>query len=352
MFSEHIIRWQRTHGRHDLPWQGTRDPYRIWLSEVMLQQTQVATVIPYYRRFVGRFPDVDTLAAAAIDDVLAAWSGLGYYSRARNLHRCAVTVVADHGGRFPPSAAELARLPGIGRSTAAAIAAFAFGEQAAILDGNVKRVLARHFGVAGYPGAAPVERALWSVAEGQLPVDDIAAYTQGLMDLGSTLCARGQPRCTECPVAIGCIARREGRTGELPSPRPARRRPLRTATLALIAGASGAVLLERRAATGIWGGLLSPPEFAPDIADDELTREIEQRYALRVRVVGGMEPVRHEFSHFSLVMQPRLLSVVGATAVAEAAGLEWLDAEAITDAALPAPIRRILLDLPRQALAI
>jgi len=348
MFSESIIGWQRTHGRHDLPWQATRDPYRIWLSEVMLQQTQVSTVIPYYRRFVERFPDVGALAAAAVEEVLAAWSGLGYYSRARNLHRCAGTIVTDHGGCFPRSAAELARLPGIGRSTAAAIAAFAFGEQAAILDGNVRRVLARHFGVAGYPGAAPVERALWSVAEGQFPVEDVAAYTQGLMDLGATVCARRQPRCAGCPVSATCVARREGRIGELPAPRPRRSRPLRTATLALIADASGAVLLERRAAAGVWGGLLSPPEFAPEVADAALRREVEQRYALRVRVVGRMEPVRHEFSHFSFVMQPRLLSTVGATAAAEAAGLEWLDVERIEQAALPAPIRRLLLELPRR----
>lgn len=349
MFSDHIIRWQRSHGRHDLPWQGTRDAYRIWLSEVMLQQTRVATVIPYFRRFIERFPDVGALADATIDDVLSAWSGLGYYARARSLHRCARTIVAEHGGRFPGSAAELARLPGIGRSTAAAVAALAFGEQASILDGNVKRVLARHFGVAGFPGAATVARALWALADEQLPVADVVAYTQGLMDLGATLCVRRQPRCAECPLQASCVARREGRVAELPAPRPAAARPLRTATLALIADASGAVLLERRAASGIWGGLLSPPEFAAEVSDAALTRAIEQRFALRVEVVARMEPVRHEFSHFSFVMRPCLLTAKGASAAAEAAELEWLGADRVAAAALPAPIRRILLELPRPA---
>ncbi len=288
MFSRRIITWQRTHGRHDLPWQNTRDAYRIWLSEVMLQQTQVATVIPYFRRFVEQFPGVEALATAAADDVLSAWAGLGYYSRVRNLQRCAQVIAAEHGGRFPKSAAELERLPGIGRSTAAAIAAFAYGERAAILDGNVKRVLARHFGVAGHPGAPTVARALWAIAEGQLPQSDIGAYSQGLMDLGSMICTRRRPGCVRCPVQATCVARREARIEELPAPRPPKVRPLRTATLALIADDSGAILLERRAPTGIWGGLLSPPQFAADVSDADLVQQVASRFALGARVIARL----------------------------------------------------------------
>jgi A/G-specific adenine glycosylase len=344
MFSERIITWQRAHGRHDLPWQGTRDPYRIWLSEVMLQQTQVASVIPYYLRFVDRFRDVEVLAAATSDDVMSAWAGLGYYSRARNLHRCAQVIATEHAGQFPRSAAELARLPGIGRSTAAAIAAFAFGERAAILDGNVKRVLARHFAVAGHPGVSSVERALWGIAEQQLPHADIEAYTQGLMDLGSSICTRRRPQCAQCPLQASCVARREGRIAELPAPRPPKARPLRAATLALIGDASGAVLLERRAPAGIWGGLLSLPEFEADLSDTELARQIERRFALAASVIERLEPVRHEFSHYSFVMQPRVLQAMRVVSVAEAAGVEWVAPDRFRHAPLPAPIRRLLVE--------
>ena len=350
LFSERIITWQRLHGRHDLPWQGTRDPYRIWLSEVMLQQTQVATVIPYYQRFVERFRDVDALATATIDAVLSAWAGLGYYSRARNLHRCAQVIATEHAGQFPRSAAELERLPGIGRSTAAAIAAFAFGERAAILDGNVKRVLARHFAVAGHPGASSVERALWAIAEQQLPDSDIGTYTQGLMDLGSSICTRSQPQCPGCPVRTTCIARRDGRTAELPSPRPSKARPQRAATLALIRDDCGAVLLERRAPAGIWGGLLSLPEFEAEVSDSDLAQQIELRFALAASVIEPMEPVRHEFSHYSFVMRPRLVRASRTCAAAEAAGVEWLGPDRFEHAALPAPIRRLLeLNVAREA---
>src|SRR5215468_6162464 len=210
-FASRLIAWQREHGRHDLPWQRTRDAYRIWLSEIMLQQTQVATVIPYYERFVASFPDVNTLARASLDRVLEHWSGLGYYRRAHHLHAAAKAIVERHGGEFPRDAQTIATLPGIGRSTAAAIAAFAFGARGAILDGNVRRLLARHRGIAGYPGDAKVEQALWREADALLSDRDIETYTQALMDLGATICARGVPRCGDCPVATDCIARREGR---------------------------------------------------------------------------------------------------------------------------------------------
>jgi A/G-specific adenine glycosylase len=224
----------KTHGRHDLPWQNTHDPYRIWLSEIMLQQTQVATVTPYYERFVAACPDVCTLAAAPLGEVLQLWSGLGYYRRAHMLHRAAQIVMAEHAGAFPMDARTLATLPGIGRSTAAAIAVFARGERGAILDGNVKRVLARHEGVNGFPGDAPVERLLWQRADALLPTRDIETYTQALMDLGATVCLRGEPRCAECPVAGDCIARLDNRLAELPAPRPKKILPRRAIGVLLI----------------------------------------------------------------------------------------------------------------------
>ena len=244
-FAPALIAWQKKHGRHDLPWQNTRDAYAVWLSEIMLQQTQVSAVIPYYRRFLERFPTIAALAAAPADDVLALWSGLGYYSRARNLHRAAQQVVAEHGGHFPQSQEAVMALPGIGRSTAAAILVFAFGKRGAILDGNVKRVLARVRGITGYPGDSAVAAKLWEEAERLLPKTGLRAYTQGLMDLGATVCARRNPRCTECPAQALCIAHRGGRTAELPTPKPRKALPQRR-TLMLILQRAGEVLLEKR----------------------------------------------------------------------------------------------------------
>ena len=340
-FADRVIRWQRSHGRRDLPWQGTRDAYRIWVSEIMLQQTQVAAVIPYYTRFLQRFPDVFALASAPSPDVMAAWAGLGYYSRARNLHRCAQTLVERHEGRFPPEVDALAELPGIGRSTAAAIAAFAFGERAAILDGNVKRVFARHFGVEGYPGATAVERQLWSIAERELPASGIEGYTQGLMDLGATLCVRARPRCGDCPVAVTCIAKAQGRTAELPAPRPAKARPVRHATVVIVRDDRGALLLEIRPPNGIWGGLVSLPEFDAEADDEQLKSAIAERYALQVDLNERLPELRHEFSHYSLVMHPRVAAVRRALGAASSAS-QWLGPDALQDAALPAPVKRLL----------
>ncbi|HVG03978.1 MAG TPA: A/G-specific adenine glycosylase, partial [Burkholderiaceae bacterium] len=311
-FADQIIAWQQVHGRHDLPWQHTREAYRVWLSEIMLQQTQVATVIPYYQRFVGRFPDVNVLAEAPIEDVMSHWAGLGYYSRARNLHECARRVVRDHGGAFPSDVDALASLPGIGRSTAGAIAALAFGQRAAILEGNVKRVLARHFGLLGYPGTPSVERDLWQRANALLPVGQIGTYTQGLMDLGATLCTRARPKCGVCPLAETCVALREQMTGVLPTPRPVKQRPTRTAIVLVLRDQSGSVLLEQRPSVGIWGGLLSLLEFDASASAAEIAAAVHRRYGLRIAVHESLGEVRHQFTHFSYVMHPRLARCAGA----------------------------------------
>lgn len=340
-FAARIAAWQRTHGRHDLPWQGTRDPYRRWISEIMLQQTQVAAVIPYYRRFIERFPDVDALASASLDEVLQAWSGLGYYSRARNLHAAAIEVCARGG--LPSSAAELQRLPGIGRSTAAAIAVFASGERVAILDGNVRRVLCRHHGIEGFPGSPAVERRLWALAQAELPdPGDVEAYTQGLMDLGATVCIRSRPGCTECPVAGDCVARATARVAELPAPRPRRALPLRETTM-LVPVAQGAVLLERRPPTGIWGGLWSLPE-----APEGDVGEVAAALGLAVLQTRRLDPFLHRFTHFSLRVQPVLLKV-GAAALGDVgAGRRWLELGEADAAALPRPVKTLLLTLGAQ----
>ena len=331
-FTEQLIAWQKRAGRHDLPWQNTRDPYRIWLSEIMLQQTQVATVIPYYLRFLDSFPTVAALAAAPIEAVIEHWAGLGYYARARNLHKCAQQIAAHHGGQFPANAEQLAELPGIGRSTAAAVAAFAFGQRAAILDGNVKRVLCRQFGIEGFPGQAAIHRQLWDLAESLLPAGDIEPYTQGLMDLGATVCTRRRPRCGECPVAAACIARRDERQGELPASKPRAAVPERTSTFVLLHDGAR-LLLERRPPSGLWGGLLVPPEGEPS--------EVARRCAVDLLDQQPLPAFRHAFTHFRLTLQPVLCRVVAPSGVAEP-GLEWVAIEQAADAGVPAPIRKLI----------
>jgi A/G-specific adenine glycosylase len=340
-FSLRLIDWQRQYGRHDLPWQQTRDPYRIWLSEIMLQQTQVGTVIPYYQRFLERFPSLEALAQAPLDAVLEAWAGLGYYARARNLHRCAIRVVGELGGKFPQEPHAIAELPGIGRSTAAAISAFAFGTRTAILDGNVKRVLARCFAIEGFPGAAKTEKTLWTLAESLLPDGAIEAYTQGLMDLGSTLCTRRKPFCAACPMHDLCIARREVRQAELPAAKPRKVLPERETTL-LVLSDGQRVLLERRPPLGLWGGLLSLPEGG--IAE---ARAIARGHACRLLAMQALPGFKHTFSHFRLHIQPLLCTVeITGVQVAES-GWEWLAHGQVERAALATPIRRILRQLDK-----
>jgi A/G-specific adenine glycosylase len=330
-FAQKLVRWQRRHGRHGLPWQGTRDPYRIWLSEVMLQQTQVAAVIPYYERFLARFPAVDALAAASEDEVLRLWAGLGYYARGRNLRKAAQRVV-ELGG-FPDTPEGLAGLPGVGPSTAAAIAAFCFGRSAAILDGNVKRVLARRFGVEG-------EKAQWQLANDLLPDEDIETYTQALMDLGATVCTRANPRCGACPVAKDCVALRDDRIAELPAPRKRKPLPLKHATW-LVLLHKGQVLLERRPGTGIWGGLWSFPEGEEKGASAYCAR----KFACQVEGTRRLPLIEHGFTHFRLNIQPLQCRVRKKLPRAESPGLVWLDIEEAAQAAVPTPVRALLNSL-------
>ncbi|HUO43826.1 MAG TPA: A/G-specific adenine glycosylase [Burkholderiales bacterium] len=337
-FAGRVIRWQKRHGRHDLPWQRGSDPYRIWLAEIMLQQTQVTTVIPYYRRFLKRFPDLGALAAASLDDVLAQWSGLGYYSRARNLHRAAQQIVAHHRGRFPSDFETVLALPGVGRSTAAAICAFAFGERRAILDGNVKRVFARCFGVKGWPGAPRVENKLWALAESLLPRRGIEAYTQGLMDLGATVCTRSRPRCDVCPLRAACIALKRDKLAEFPAPRPRKALPHRRARM-LVLLRGGEVLLEKRAPSGIWGGLWSLPEAPPD---EDVVALCRLRYGADIAPPLLLPTVAHGFSHFHFDIEPARCTVTRLTPAAGEPGTLWLPVEDALDAAIPAPVRRIL----------
>lgn len=343
-FATRLVTWQRVHGRNDLPWQNTRDAYRIWLSEIMLQQTQVATVLPYYARFLERFPDVTSLASAPDDDVMAHWAGLGYYSRARNLHRAAQQVVSQHGGRFPADVALLADLPGIGRSTAAAIAAFAYDVIAPILDGNVKRVLARHAAVEGYPGVSAVEKKLWLEAESRLPQSstDMVAYTQGLMDLGATICARSDPACLLCPIADDCAAKTSGRSNEIPASKASKVVPQRSQRYLLLTHA-GEILLVKRPAPGIWGALWCLPEIGDD-EDAEATAHI--RYgASGLGHAEMLPPIAHAFTHFRLTLNVAHLVADQIEPRVMQPGAMWIARSELAKAALPKPISRLLTSL-------
>ena len=356
-FSNDVIVWQKTHGRHTLPWQNTDDAYRIWLSEIMLQQTQVAAVIPYYDKFLRRFPTVEALAAAPSEDVMAHWSGLGYYTRARNLHRCAQQVVALHGGVFPADPDVLAELPGIGRSTAAAITAFAYGTRAAIMDGNVKRVFARVFGVATYPGERKTEERLWQRAVALLPSADLQSYTQGLMDLGATLCTRSNPACPRCPLAPRCIALASDRVAELPVRKPKKTVPEKHAVMLVITDRNQ-VLLTQRPDHGIWGGLLSLPELAGFTADapasldsDGAQREFQDGVTRMVAPFGRvascarLQPFTHGFTHFKLHVTPYQVMLEGRIEAVAQSQQVWWDAHRLADAPLPSPIKKLLLAL-------
>lgn len=335
-FAQRLIAWQRNHGRHDLPWQGV-DAYRVWLSEIMLQQTQVTTVIPYYQRFIASFPDITALAAASADDVLAHWSGLGYYARGRNLHQAARIMVAQYQGEFPREFAQIVELPGVGRSTAAAICALAYHQRHAILDGNVKRVLARHRGIEGWYGNKPVETRLWQQAEALLPPHDIATYTQAMMDLGATVCTRSKPRCGVCPVQGDCVALASQRVDQLPTPRPGKAVPERQVVMLLLMHGND-ILLEKRPASGIWGGLWSLPQF-----DDEA---VAQNWFAQsgMQASGGeqLAAFTHTFTHFKLHITPLRIELERKPVKAEQGGRMWLSVEEALGAAIPTPVRKLL----------
>jgi A/G-specific adenine glycosylase len=337
-FANRLLAWFDQHGRSGLPWQHPRSAYRVWLSEVMLQQTQVATVIPYFERFVARFPDFRTLAAASIDEVLQLWAGLGYYARGRNLHRAAQRVVAEHCGEMPRDFEAVLALPGVGRSTAAAILAQAYGERHAILDGNVKRVLARHAAIEGWPGSPIVAARLWQRSEALLPQTRLADYTQALMDLGATLCTTRRPACERCPVAADCEAHRLGRISEFPESKPRRARPQRRAQLLLVERSDGSLLLERRPSAGIWGGLWCPPVIG---SGESAETVLLDRYGFRAAVIKTWPAVHHAFTHFDLELLPVGLAVEAASVrEAEQVDQRWTTIAATATLGLPAPVRR------------
>ena len=339
-FSQRVLAWFDRYGRTDLPWQVDPIPYRVWVSEIMLQQTQVATVIPYYRRFMARFPDVQALADAEQDQVLHHWSGLGYYARARNLHAAARIIRDRHAGRFPGDLEALLALPGIGRSTAGAILALSSGQRHSILDGNVKRVLARFHAIAGWPGQAAVQKALWALAEQYTPDTRVAAYTQAMMDLGATVCTRANPACDRCPLQADCEARAGGRATDYPSPRPRKALPLRKTRMLLLRNAAGEILLERRPPAGIWGGLWSFPELAPG---DRLEAGCIERLGCEVQLVDEWHAIRHSFSHFQLQITPVLATTDERSAVVME-GREWLwyKPDSRDELGFAAPVERLL----------
>lgn len=342
--SQRVLDWFASHGRKDLPWQIDPSPYRVWVSEIMLQQTQVVTVIPYYHRFMQRFPDAQQLAAAPLDDVLHLWSGLGYYARARNLHRTALLVRDRYHGRFPLDIEALQQLPGIGRSTAAAILALAAGQRHAILDGNVKRVLARVHAVAGWPGSADIQAKLWALAEAHTPAAHVDRYTQGIMDLGATVCTRTRPTCQRCPLQDLCAAHAQGRATDYPAPKPRASRPLRHTLLLMLQNSRGEVLLEQRPPAGIWGGLWSFPECIADASVPDVRQWCAAYLGYSLEGLEYWPVLRHSFSHFDLDITPAQARVgkTHTARVMEARPTVWYNNTLNDACGLAAPVKRLL----------
>ncbi|MGE6332915.1 A/G-specific adenine glycosylase [Stenotrophomonas sp. NPDC077659] len=346
-FVARLLHWFDGHGRHDLPWQHPRSPYRVWLSEIMLQQTQVTTVIPYFQRFLQHFPTLPDLAAASNDAVMAQWAGLGYYARARNLHAAAKRCVELHDGDLPGDFDALHALPGIGRSTAGAILSQAWNAPFAILDGNVKRVLSRYHGIEGFPGLPAIEKQLWSLAEahvGQVPAGRMADYTQAQMDLGATVCSRAKPACVICPLQQDCVARREGRTAELPTPKPGKTLPEREAVALLLRDAQQRVLLQKRPDTGIWAQLWTLPQAD---AGSELQDWFDTHVDGSLEEAEELPVLQHTFSHYRLHLQVLSRQVRGLRV--EEPALRWVAADELPALGLPAPIRKLLDGTPVKA---
>ncbi|UTW44984.1 A/G-specific adenine glycosylase [bacterium SCSIO 12696] len=337
-FATRLLRWFDQHGRHDLPWQQDITPYRVWVSEIMLQQTQVATVIPYYQRFMARFPSVQALAEAPQDDVLHHWTGLGYYARARNLHKAAQQVMVEHNGEFPSTVEQLSDLPGIGRSTAGAIRSIAFKKRAVILDGNVKRVLTRYRAVEGYPGTTAVANQLWELADQLTPNKRVADYTQAIMDLGATLCTRSKPACLLCPMQEDCLGHAQGNPTDYPHRKAKKEKPVKEACFLILRNIAGDVLLEKRPSTGIWGGLWGFPEC-------DTTADIDSvctRYQCQPLDWEASEPQRHTFSHYHLDYTPVYVQVNAASQAMDAQRQVWYNPANELTLGTAAPIAKIL----------
>ena len=349
-FAKKLLAWFDEHGRHDLPWQQGINPYRVWVSEIMLQQTQVKTVIPYYERFMQRFPDVQALADADIDEVLQHWAGLGYYARGRNLHKAAQQVVNTFAGEFPTTLDDMISLPGIGHSTAGAILAIASQQRQPILDGNVKRVLTRLYGIKGWPGETQVANRLWQLADELTPKTRVADYTQAIMDLGATLCSRSRPQCEACPFKGACVAYQTERIQEYPGKKPKREKPTQEKRFLICLNRAGEVLMTRRPATGIWGGLWSLPET--DL-EQTLGTYVEENYSLKAGDMLNLEGLRHSFSHYHLQIHPVLIHTETlADRVADHANIRWIAFSELDGLGLPAPVKKLLerVNEPNRAL--
>jgi len=339
LFSDQLLAWFDLHGRKHLPWQQQPSPYHVWLSEIMLQQTQVSTVIPYYQRFTAQFNDIKSLAAAPVDDVLALWTGLGYYARGRNLHKAAVMICNDFDGHMPTNIDDLIALPGIGRSTAGAIMALAHQQKFAILDGNVKRVLTRYFAIDGWPGKKSVENTLWELAGSILPEQRIANYIQAQMDLGATVCTRSKPLCQQCPLSNQCQAYQQAKPTNYPTPKPKKAVPTRQVHWLIAQSNNDKILLHQRPAHGIWGGLWSFPECE---AKDELCK-ITADLQLEQLNSSSLDEINHTFSHFKLVISPHLIQCKQQTSyIAENKNLSWYKISDALKLGLPAPVKKVI----------
>lgn len=341
-FSDQLLTWFHNHGRHNLPWQREPTPYHVWVSEIMLQQTQVGTVIPYFNRFTEIFPNVQSLAKADIDEVLSYWTGLGYYARGRNLHRAAQMVCEFHDGILPPDKKKLLILPGIGRSTAGAIMALAFNQRHAILDGNVKRVLSRFYAVSGWPGKSNIQKKLWQLAEYLTPEKDIAQYTQAMMDLGATICTRSRPKCDICPISQECIARQQRSQHKYPTPRPKKSIPIRKSVFLLLENKTGEILFQRRPASGIWGGLWCFPECSPD---DDIERWLLDKTGLSGSIIRKLSVIKHTLTHFRMEILPVHLKVKQCNNVKEMDNYQWCLSGDALKFGVPVPVKKLLLTI-------
>ena len=344
-FSRKLLNWYEHHGRHDLPWQKNPTPYRVWVSEIMLQQTQVATVIPYYQRFMRQFPHLKSLALADQDQVLAHWSGLGYYARARNLHKTAQIIYQDFHGRFPRDVATIINLPGIGKSTAGAIASFAMNQPTAILDGNVKRVITRYYAIEGWPGDTKVMQQLWKIVEKVTPKKNTQAYNQAIMDLGSIICTRTKPQCHACPISSDCQAHHQQRTADLPYRKKPKTRPVKATYALLLRRHDGALLLERRPPAGIWGSLWTFPECA---LDADIEDYCQQHYAIHVLSITPWDVISHQFSHFQLDIHPVLLNIdIRKWKLMDSDHHIWYKLTDCQPGGIPTPVRTLLNKLEK-----